>query len=150
MLEALQSSAAATAIGQSQAWLASLSALHLVGFTLVLGSGLVANLALIGAVFGDRAPLDVLRPSARLLAAGLVISAGTGALQFLPRAEGTAVNGTFQLKLLLVALAALVQMFAAPRVASAGRTAAARLCGAAGLALWLGAAVTACVFILLE
>ena len=39
MLEALQSSWLARAIGESQMLTASLSAMHLIGFTLVMGSG---------------------------------------------------------------------------------------------------------------
>lgn len=152
MLESLQASALATMIGQSQVWLASLSALHLVGFTLVMGSAAVTNLRFLGLLFPDRPSREVTTTSTRLLLAGLAVSVPTGVLMFLPRAEGAAANSMFRLKLGLLLCAVVLQVLVQPRAASAtaGTTAPMRVLGVAGAALWLGVALAACAFILLE
>ena len=62
MLSALQSSWLAHAIGESQTLTAALSALHLIGFTLVMGSALVSNLRLLGRLFPERPATAVTRP----------------------------------------------------------------------------------------
>lgn len=152
MLEALQSSWLARTIAQSQMLTASLSALHLIGFTLVMGSALVSNLRMLGGLLPERAATDVTRPAARALGMGLLLSALTGALLFAPRAAGAAANGTFRVKLTLIAAAVLVhfllQQRAARRAGEAPRTA--RAVGALGLALWVGVALAGSAFILLE
>lgn len=152
MLEALQSSALAAAIGQSQVWLASLSALHLVGFTLVLGSAVVTNLRFLGALFPERPSTDVTAASTRMLLVGLALSAASGALMFVPRAAGAAANPMFRLKLGLVLAAVVLQAVVQPRAASTlpGTTGLMRALGLSGAVLWLGAALAACAFILLE
>lgn len=152
MLESLQASALATLIGQSQFWLASLSAVHLIGFTLVMSAALVTNLHLAGALLRDRPSREVVRPATRLLLTGLAVSALTGALMFLPRAASAAANPTFRTKLSLLLAASVLALVVQPRV-TAGATAPgapARLLGGAGLVLWLGVALAACAFILLE
>lgn len=152
VLESLQASGVATAIGQSQFWLASLSALHLIGFTLVMGAAVVTNLYLAGLLFRDRSSHEIVRPAARLLLAGLGVSLVTGALMFLPRAASAAANPTFRMKMSLLAAASVLALVVQPRV-TAGATApgaSARILGGAGLVLWLGVALAACAFILLE
>ena len=151
MLEALQDSWIAHAIGESQMLTASLSALHLLGFTLVMGSAVLANLRLMGLVLADLPFSDVMRPASRGLAVGLVVSATTGFLLFMPRAEGAAGNSTFRLKLSLLVAALLAHLFVADRVAApSSAAAAARAVGATGLLLWFGVALAGCAFILLE
>ena len=152
MLEALQSSWLARAIGESQMLTASLSAMHLIGFTLVMGSALVSNLRLLGRLLPERDATEVTRPAARALVVGLLISATTGLLLFAPRARGAAANSTFQVKLALIVAAALIHFAVQPRVARHAHEApgAARVVGAIGLALWAGVALAACAFILIE
>ena len=61
-------------------------------------------------------------------------------------------NGTFQLKMLLL-IAAAIFHFAMQRGVLAQQSTGvrqARAAGAVGLSLWMGLAVTACAFILLE
>jgi hypothetical protein len=150
-LDSVQTSALAQAIGNSRWATAVLSSLHLVGFTLLMGSTLISNLRLLGAVLPDRPIDEVTRPAARAAWIALAISAATGSLLFVPRASGAVANPTFQLKMLLLATAVGVQALALPRVAhSPLQPAAARVTGAAGLVLWLGLALAGCAFILFE
>lgn len=152
MLDALQASSLAATIGQSQVWLASLSAFHLIGFTLVMSAALVTNLHLSGVLMADRPASELVRPATRVLLAGLTVSLVTGALMFVPRATSAAGNPMFRAKLSLLLVASLLALVVQPRL-SARATAAgapARLAGGAGLMLWLGVALAACAFILLE
>jgi hypothetical protein len=152
VLEALQSSWLAQAIGQSQGLTAALSAVHLLGFALVLGSALVSNLRMTGVLLAELPATQVTHPASRNIAIGLLISAATGALLFMPRARGAAANPIFQLKLTLVVLAAIVQFVLQRKVARrANRSRGlARVVGVLGILLWTSAALAGCGFILLE
>ena len=127
---------------QITAWL---SAVHVVGFAVVTGSAFIANLRGLGVLLPASILGDVLRPAHRAILLGLAISVGTGAPLFAARAAEVAANGTFQLKMLLLA-AAVVSQFAPLHQ----NVAAVRLVAGVRLALWLGLALAACAFILLE
>lgn len=152
MLETLELSWVARAIGGSQMLTASLSAMHLLGFTLVMGSALVSNLRLLGRLLPGHAATEVTGPAARALFVGVLISATSGLLLFAPRATGAAANSTFRVKLALIVAAALFHFAVQSRVARRAHEApgAARVAGALGLALWAGVALAACAFILIE
>lgn len=137
-----QNSAVASAVGNSPTITAVLSAFHALGFTFVMGGAIFANLGKLGVLFPTRPVHEVAGPGSRLIALGLVLSLPTGLLLFGPRALTAAHNSTFQLKLLLIVVATAVQ-FGLLRRAS-------RAVGALGLTLWVGLALTACAFILLE
>lgn len=137
-----QNSAVASAVGSSPTITAVLSAFHALGFTFVMGGAIFANLGKLGVLFPTRPVHEVAGPGSRLIALGLVLSLPTGLLLFGPRALTAAHNSTFQLKLLLIVVATAVQ-FGLLRRAS-------RAVGALGLTLWVGLALTACAFILLE
>jgi hypothetical protein len=128
----------------------ALSAVHVVGFTLVTGGALVANLNLLGLLFAGRSPLDVTRPASRGIAVGLVISAVTGALLFAARASAASVNGIFQVKMALLVTAVLFHASVHQRVASADNGALRQGTAMIGLLLWIGLALAGCAFILLE
>jgi hypothetical protein len=151
VFESLQSLALARAISESTPLTSVLSAVHLIGFTLVMGAALVSNLRLLGCLFADRPAIDVLRPTGFGLRTGLAVSALTGALLFLPRAEAASQNGTFRLKMSLLVTAVLVHL-AQRRLAAAGgaRRSLERISGMTGLALWLGVGLAGCAYILLE
>jgi hypothetical protein len=142
----LQSTSIATAIGGSTALTGSLSAVHVVGFMLVMGGALVANLRGLHVLLAGRPAAELAGPANRVIVLGLLVSVVTGALLFSARATDVGANGTFQLKMLLLVAAALAY-FVANR-AAAGPFA--RAGHGVSLALWLGLAVTACAFILLE
>jgi hypothetical protein len=148
----LQSTPMAMSIGNSLYLLAGLSALHLVGFTLLMGSALVGNLRLLGVMLPDLAIADVVRPARRALAAGLTISLVTGFLLFSTRATNAVGNEIFRLKMALLVAAALVHFVVQSRFAgdSSGGGRFAPAAGALGLLLWISVGVAGCAFIFLE
>jgi len=145
----LQASLVARTIAQSQMLNAALSAVHLVGLALVVGSALVTALALTGLAFPGRSAAEI-ATAGRAVLIGLAISVVTGVLLFSSRAEAASQNSFFQLKMLLLVSAALCQLVIqrVARRALASRTAPAA--GVLGLALWVGVALAGCAFILLE
>jgi hypothetical protein len=151
LLTWLESTGIATSVASSATLTASLSAVHVIGFTLVTGGALVANLRSLGALFRERNAVDVAGPANRAILLGLAISVSTGLLLFSARATEASANGTFRLKMFLLVAAVLFHFVLQPRAAARGdglqRT---RAASAIGLTLWLALAVTACAFILLE
>jgi hypothetical protein len=144
LLSWIESTNLARTVGASAGVTAWLSAVHVIGFTLVTSGALLANLRALGALFHARAVADVVRPANTAILTGLAISASTGALLFAARATEVGSNGIFQLKMLLLVAAAAFHFVVHRR--PGGSPAAAAL----SLVLWVGLAVTACAFILLE
>ena len=151
MLEALASTAFARTIAESQMLTAGLSAVHLLGFTLVMGSGLLSGLRCLGVLLRERPLSEVMSAASTGLVVGLGISVVTGFLLFVPRAPGAAANEFFRAKMLLlisvVAFHAMIQRRRASRIAGDGAIV---WVGALGLALNLALAMAASAFILLE
>lgn len=129
---------------------AGLSAVHLIGFTLVTGGALVANLNLLGVLLPGRPPIEVTRPASRGIALGLAISVLTGAFLFAPRATAASLNWIFQLKMTLLVGAALFHLFVHRRVALSASRPARRATALVGLLLFAGLSLAGCAFILLE
>jgi len=151
MLETLQHSAVATAIANSLLLTASLSALHVAGFALVSGGALVSNLRLLGVLFPDRPVAEIVGPTRRGMAAGLLVSVVTGALLFSTRATAASQNEFFQVKMTLLVGALLMQFIVQRRLVDLRPDAATfKGAGALGLMLWLGVGLAGCAFILLE
>ena len=148
----LEGTGVAMTVASSTGLTASLSAVHLLGFTLVTGGAVVANLGALGVLFPRHQVVDVVRPANRAILIGLGVSLVTGLLLFSARATVVSSNGTFQLKIMLLIVAALLHFVVQPRVVGAHAKAqgVARAAGAISLCLWLGLAITACAFILLE
>src|SRR5262245_31138620 len=150
MLDWIEATGVARSVAASGAITAWLSAAHAVGFALVIGSALVANLRGVGAVLRQCSLADVVRPANRAIALGLAVSVATGLLLFAARAAEAGANGTFRLKM-LVLIAAVVVQFAAVRGADPRDVPRdARAASAVALALWLCLALTAFAFVLLE
>jgi hypothetical protein len=152
VFESLQASALAQAIGTSRMLLATLSGLHLVGFTLVMGGALVSNLRLAGVVLTTSSARDVARAATRIVLGGLAVSLCTGLLLFSTRAPEAVANPIFRLKMALLLAAVVVHFVALPRAARRERGAilVTRSTGVVGLLLWIGLALAACAFILIE
>jgi len=148
----LESTSVATAVGGSLTLTASLSAAHLLGFTLLSGAALVLHLRLVGAMLQRTALLEVSRPAGVLVAIGLTVSIVTGFLLFAARATSVGANGIFQTKMSLLVIAVVWQASLQYRLARATPLSprSAPAIGAIGLLVWLSLAVTACAFILLE
>ena len=150
--EWLRATSVAAAVRESLLLTAGLSSIHLLGFTLITGGALVANLRLLGVLLRDEPLTAVTRPAARAVAVGLLISGITGFLLFAPRATEASANGTFRLKMFLLAMAALFQ-FTVHRAVSNSASASQpvlRAVGIAGFLLWTGVAVAGCAYILFE
>jgi hypothetical protein len=150
MLDWLEATAVARSVAASATVTAWLSAVHAVGFALVTGSALVANLRGVGAVLRQCPLADVVRPANRAIALGLAVSAATGLLLFAARAADVGANGPFRVKMLLLIAAAGVQLTLVRAAAARGATRSARAAGAAALALWLGLVLAAFAFVLFE
>ena len=150
--EWVEATGLARTVGESLPMTAWLSAVHIVGFTLVMGAALVANLRMLGVVLPQRAASEIVAPASRLIMLGLAVSIATGALLFSPRAASAAANGTFQLKMLLLLSAAVFQFAVVARLGCGSEvdTRALRIVAVVGLTLWIGLALAACAFILFE
>ena len=157
----LEATRMATTVRDTLLLNASLSAVHLIGFTMVTGGALVANLNLLGVLFPGRPPVEVTRPASRGIALGLAISVLTGVFLFAPRATVASMNWIFQLKMTLLVTAVLFHVFVHRRVAATPRsdhvrgatswsTLTQRATAVVGLLLWTGLALSGCAFILLE
>jgi hypothetical protein len=148
----LQSTAVASAIAESVIATALLSAVHLVGFTVLMGSVLVSALRQIGVIFTEQPAGDSTVAADRAVLVGATLSVATGLLLFAARAPAAAANGIFQLKMLLLASAAIFHLVffrRVPRRAGAAPRLL-RVNGAAGLTLWMAVALAGCAYILLE
>jgi hypothetical protein len=147
----LEESELARIVSESLPLTASLSAIHALGFTLITGAALIANLRMLGAVLAERPVLEVAVPASRVIVYGLMISIATGALLFSGKATAAITNGIFQAKMLLLA-GAVVFHFACYRAVARKQAAVGtlRVTGICGLALWVGLATAGCAFILLE
>ena len=141
----------ASTVRESLVLTAVLSATHVLGFTLVMGGAVLANLRLCGAVLRDRPVVSILSPAHRAIAFGLLVSIPTGLALLSPRAIAALQNPTFRLKMGFLLSAAVGQLLIAraARNSKAGGIAS-RWAGLTGLAVWLALAVSACAFILLE
>lgn len=155
MLTWLEHSALSAAVTHSKYTLGFVSALHVLGFVLIMGSMLTANLRLAGIMFSDRPLREVVAPAARIIAAGVALNIVTGFLMFATRPQTALDNGYFRLKMLLLLGAIVTQFIVRPAVVkNAGSetttSAGQRLTGVAGIALWSGVMLAAFAFLLLE
>ena len=152
LLAWLQATSIAAAVRESTPLTGTLSAVHLLGFTLVTGGAFVSNLRLLGILLPERPVLDVSRPATRGIALGLLISVATGVLLFAPRAIVASGNPIFQTKMALLASAAVFHFAVHRTVARRQAVAPAmlRTVGGIGFLLWVGVALAGCAFILLE
>jgi hypothetical protein len=148
----LEESRLATIVGQSTLLTGSLSAVHLVGMTIVSGGALVSSLTLLGVLGTGREPGTALPSIIRGMDVGLTLSLVSGILLVSPRATSAAGNVIFQVKMSLLLVAAVLHVglhrhAAARRVAS---TWAARFLPLVVVTLWLGVAAGGIAYILFE
>ena len=147
----IEATRVARAIAGSTAITGTLSSIHLIGLGLITGGALFSNLAGFGVLSPGASRTDAIRPAARAITAGLVVSVTTGLLLFSSRASTAIENGNFRLKMALLALAVLLH-FTLQRAnryepVSVGIQ---RAGGTLALLLWIGVALAGCAFILLE
>jgi hypothetical protein len=125
-----------------------LSAIHLLGLTLIGGSGIVSCLRSVGILLPERPLVEILKPAGQGIFLGFGLSLGSGVFLFAPRAASAVQNPAFQIKMTL-ALAAVVfhctlYYLLARRVAL--RPPVLSLAAVLGLALWLGVAFAGFAF----
>jgi hypothetical protein len=152
LLASLETSRVAVVVGQSISITAWLSALHLVGMTIVTGGIVVSALRLLGVLLADEPVAVVAAAASRGVGVGLGLSVTTGVLLFAPRASSAAANEFFQVKMLLLVAGVAFHVLWYRHVAEQGlsTTRSQRLSGLVALLLWIGVALAGCAFILLE
>lgn len=147
----LQGSGIATGIRDSLLWTAWLSAVHLLGLTLVGGGALVSGLRFGGVLFAEQPIGEIVRPAGHAMLLGLAISAVTGGLLFSARASMAVQNGFFQLKMsLLVAAAVSHALLYARGRRGSGNDWATGLIGVLRSVLYGAVIVAGCAYILFE
>ncbi len=86
-----------------------IQSLHLIGITLLLGSMVALNLRLLGIGLTEINLPSLFRQAFRWGTAGLLIAVVSGFLVFLPDPARYAANHSFQFKMIMLPLAALLQ-----------------------------------------
>jgi hypothetical protein len=152
LFDSIEATSVAQAVAGSAGLTALLSALHVVGFVVVTGSALVGTLRAAGVLLTQASLGEVLRPVNRAILVGIAISVSTGALLFSARATDAAANSIFRIKMLLLIAAMIFQFTVLRRIGNDVHATIrpARTAAAIALSLWLGLALAACAFILLE
>ena len=102
----IENTRVATAVGQSLLLTGLISAVHLLGLTLLAGGAAVALAAIAGRPDAGTARVGDRRRGGEGDAGGLGVSVASGLLLFVPRATSAAGNSIFQRRMLLVAAAA--------------------------------------------
>jgi hypothetical protein len=148
----LEASAAGRAVAGSVEITAVLSAVHVVGITLLAGSVIVSALQLLGVLFPESPPRDLTQGLRAGILLGLVLSLVTGALLFSARATAAVQNEFFQLKMALLASAILFHVAVYHRLLLTDHrpTLFTRGGGAVAVTLWVGVVGAGCAYILLE
>jgi hypothetical protein len=148
----LEATQVAQVVGSSMWMVATLSAIHVLGYALVMGGALVGNLRLLGVVVPSVPVSDVVGPASRGILYGLIVSIVTGILLVSWKAVAAFGNEIFQIKMLLLLVAALLHFTWQARVARnvSADSGALKLAGGVGLIVWLGLALAAAAYILFE
>jgi hypothetical protein len=141
VLTALQNSAVAHAVSKSNHMVgASLQIMHVLGFILLLASIVLISLRLLGLAFAQQPISKVGRDATRLIWIGLVLTVVSGTLMFVSSPRMYYYNPAFELKMLLLVAAVLVQVLLLRRVSASDlpTPALARMTVALSLASWFG------------
>ena len=141
VLTALQNSAVAHAVSKSNHMVgAGLQIVHVLGFILLLASIVLISLRLFGLAFAQQPISKVGRDATRLIWLGLVLTVASGTLMFVSSPRMYYYNPAFELKMLLLIAAVLVQVLLLRRVSAndSPTRALARTTVALSLASWFG------------
>ena len=125
-----------------------LSAIHLLGLTLIGGSGIISCLRGVGILLPERPLAEILRPAGKGIFLGFGLSLGSGVFLFTPRAASAVENPAFQIKMALVLAAAVFNFTFYHYVARRAKLPPpiVSLAAVLGLALWLGVAFAGFAF----
>ena len=141
VLTAIQNSAVAHAISKSNHMVAaSLQIVHVIGFILLLASIVMISLRLLGLAFAQQPISKVGRDATRLIWIGLALTVASGTLMFVSSPRLYYYNPAFELKMLLLIAAVLIQVLLLRRVAASDSPTPAlvRTTVALSLASWFG------------
>lgn len=147
----IESASLARFIGESMWIIASLSAIHVLGFTVSLGSALVLNARLAGIMLSGVPLRELALPASRGITIGLLISIASGVPLALWKLGAVFSSSIFQIKMALLVAAALLHfMWLRPRMRETMDSSTLKAPALAALALWLGLGLAGCAFILFE
>lgn len=141
VLTALQNSAVAHAVSKSNHMVgAGLQIVHVLGFILLLASLVLVSLRLLGLAFADQTISKIGRDATRLIWLGLALAVISGTLMFVSSPRMYYYNPAFELKMLLLIVAVLVQVLLLRRVTAidSPTPALARTSVALSLVFWFG------------
>ena len=147
----IESSSLALTIRDSTILTGTLSGIHLIGLTLLVGSVLVSSAALAGLIVNNQPVAELTRATRRASIAGLVISIISGLLLVSFRLNMSTATQAFQIKMLTLVAAALFHFLVYMPAARGQRSALSRkLAGGIAFLLWFGVVLGGCAFILFE
>jgi cytochrome bd-type quinol oxidase subunit 2 len=145
LLTAIQNNGFARALTKSNHMvIAGLQLAHVFGFLLLLSSLLLMSLRLSGLVLQRQSLPQATRELAKLFQCGLVLAVGSGTLMFLTGPKHYFYNRAFDIKMLLLLAALIVQFALLNRIAAreeSARPALARLSVALSLVFWFGVGI---------
>ena len=148
-LVAIEQSGIAAAIREATWAYPAANVGHIVALTLFAAAVTIMDLRILGAFAGTQ-PAHVVYPARRAAMLGLTLMALTGLVLFAAEASHVAMNGVFQIKVVLIALGILnALLIAGPALATIGEVPAnvslpTRARVAAGISLLIWLAVAAC------
>ena len=117
VLTAIQNSAVAHAVSKTNHMVgAGLQIVHVLGFILLLSSIVLISLRLLGLAFAQQPISKVGRDATRLIWIGLALTVASGTLMFVSSPRMYYYNPAFELKMLLLVAAVLVQVLLLRRV----------------------------------
>ena len=138
-LNAIQRSALSHAISKANHLLiAGFQVVHVMGFVLLLAALVLISLRLLGFILTQQTVSEVARQALRLLWSGLALAVGSGLLMFIGSPRHYFYNPAFEVKMVLLVIAVLVQAVLFRKVASSDHPSPwlARTSVAVSLTLW--------------
>ena len=117
-LNAIQGSALSHAISKANHLLiAGFQVFHVMGFVLLLAALVLISLRLLGFILAQQTVSEVARQALRLLWSGLALAVGSGLLMFIGSPRHYFYNPAFEVKMVLLVIAVLVQALLFRKVA---------------------------------
>ena|SRR5580765_438877 len=147
----IESSSLANTIRDSTILTGTLSGIHLIGLTLIVGSVLVSSAGLAGLIVNDQPVADLTRAARRASIVGMIISVTSGLLLVSFRLNMSVATQAFKIKMLTLVVAVLFHFLVYMPAARGQRSVfSTKLAGGVAFLLWFGVVLGGCAFILFE
>ena len=147
----IEKSTLAMTVRDSTILTGTLSGIHLIGLTLLVGSVLVSSAGLAGLIASDQSMAELTRATRRASIIGLIISISSGLLLVSFRLVMSTANRSFQIKMLMLVVATLFHFLVYVPAARGQRSAVStKLAGGTAFLLWFAVVLAGCSFILFE